>query len=226
MIMTGWRHERLVGELGKAMTDVEDSRRRIAEAADEERVRIERNLHDGAQQRLIGLRIRLSIVAELLRCDPQAGVEEVRALGFETERALEELRSLANGVYPALLTDHGLDVALCSVAHRTPMPVSVVSSDVSRHPIEIESAIYFVCVEALQNAMKHATGATGVWIRLSQSTELRVEVRDDGPGFVADQGTHRGLRNMHDRVEAIGGTLTIDAAPGQGTRVVGVVDLA
>ena len=226
MVLAGWRHERLTADLGQAMTDLEDSRRRIAEAADLERARIERDLHDGAQQRLIALRIRLGLAEELLKTDPGAGVEEVHELGFEAERALDELRSLAHGVYPPLLTDRGLPDALRSVAAQAPMPVHVVAVGVTRHPIEIESAVYFTCVEALQNALKHADGATGVWIKLSQTrTSLRFEIRDDGPGFTPGEHDGRGLRNMHDRIEAIGGELTVDATPGHGTRVIGSVQL-
>jgi signal transduction histidine kinase len=226
MVLANWRHERLTAELGRAMTDLEESRRRIAEAADLERVRIERDLHDGAQQRLVALRIRLGLAEELLETDPGAGVREVHELGFEAERALDELRSLAHGVYPALLTDRGLPDALRSVGARTPLPVHVAEFGVSRYPIEIESAVYFTCVEALQNAVKHAAGATAVSIKLRQtSTNLRFEIRDDGPGFTLKEHAGRGLRNMHDRIEAIGGEITVEAELGHGTRVVGSVQL-
>jgi len=226
MVLAGWRRERLTTDLGEAMTDLENSRRRIAEAADQERARIERDLHDGAQQRLVALRIRLGIAEELLTTDPGAGAQELHELGFEAERALEELRSLARGVYPPLLTDRGVAEALRSVAAQAPIPVHVVAPGVTRHQIEIESAIYFTCVEALQNAVKHAGGATGVWIRLAQThTRLRFEVRDDGPGFMLGDHDGRGLRNMHDRIEALGGDLTIDAQPGRGTSIIGSVRL-
>jgi signal transduction histidine kinase len=226
MVLASWRHERLTADLGRAMTDLDESRRRIAEAADLERARIERDLHDGAQQRLIALRIRLGVAEELLTSNPGAGAHAVRELGFEAQRALDELRSLAHGVYPPLLTDRGLPDALHSVAAQAPMPVPVVAVGVSRHPIEIESAVYFTCVEALQNAVNHAGGATGVWIRLNQtSTSLRFEVRDDGPGFTLADHDGRGLRNMHDRIEAIGGELTVETHPGRGTRVIGSIQL-
>jgi signal transduction histidine kinase len=227
MGLAAWRHGRLTADLGRALGDLEDSRHRIAEAADVERARIERDLHDGAQQRLVALRIRLTLAEELLRADPGAGVQVIHELGFEAERALDELRSLAHGVYPPLLTDSGLPEALRSVAARAPVPVHVVAPGVTRHPIEIQSAVYFTCVEALQNAIKHAGGATGVWIRLSQTRRvLRFEVRDDGPGFALGDHDGRGLRNMHDRIEALGGDVTIESAPGAGTRVIGSVQLA
>ena len=148
-------------------------------------------------------------------------------LGFEAERALDELRSLAHGVYPSLLTDRGLPEALRSVAAQAPMPVHVVALGVSRHPIEIESAVYFTCAEAIQNAVKHAHGATGVWIKLNQTrTSLQFEIRDDGLGFPPKKHTGRGLRNMHDRIEAIGGQITVEAKPRHGTCVVGSVQLS
>jgi signal transduction histidine kinase len=117
--------------------------------------------------------------------------------------------------------------ALRSVAAQVPMPVDVVAVAVTRHPIEIESAVYFSCVEALQNALKHAGGATGVWIELRQTRKrLTFGVLDDGPGFAPDDHDGRGLRNMHDRIEAIGGDLTVDSKAGHGTRVIGSVPLS
>ena len=226
MVLAGWRHERLAADLGRAMSELDDSRRRIAEAADVERARIERDLHDGAQQRLVALRIRLGIAEDLLKTNPGAGLKEVHELGFEAERALEELRSLAHGVYPPLLTDRGLPEALRAVSDQAPMPVRVSAAGVGRYPIEIESAVYFTCVEALQNALKHAGGVTGVWVELSQTPDtIHFEVRDDGRGFTPDKHDGRGLRNMHDRIEAIGGELIVDSKRGYGTRVSGSVRL-
>ena len=153
-------------------------------------------------------------------------VEEIHELGFEAERALDELRSLAHGVYPPLLTDMGLPDALQSIARQAPLDVHVVAVGITRHPIEIESAVYFTCAEALQNAVKHAHGATVVWIRLNQSrARLHFEIRDDGTGFSPSDHAGRGLRNMHDRIEAIGGQITIEATRPNGTRVVGFVRL-
>jgi signal transduction histidine kinase len=226
MVLAGWRHELLTADLGRAMADLEESRRRIAEAADVERSRIERDLHDGAQQRLIGLRIRLSLAEERIETDPAAGIEMVRELGLEAETALDELRALASGVYPPVLTDRGVADALRSVATQAPLPVHVAAAGVTRHPVEIESAVYFACVEAAQNAFKHAHGATGVWVTLRQTPDrLRFEVRDDGRGFEVGAADGRGLRNMHDRIEALGGWVTIESQPEQGPRVAGAVAL-
>jgi signal transduction histidine kinase len=227
MVLAHWRHDQLTAELGRAMTDLERSRRRIAEAADIERARIERDLHDGAQQRLVSLRIRLAMAEERLTTDPGAGAQVLKELGFETDAALDELRSLARGVYPPVLTSSGLPDALRSMAMLVPLPVHVVAVDVSRHPIEIEGAAYFTCVEAVQNVLKHAQGATAVWIKLLQTrTRLSFEVRDDGPGFALDEAHGRGLRNMRDRIEAIGGRLTVDTGRGNGTRVTGSVPVS
>jgi signal transduction histidine kinase len=227
IVLGAWQHERLIAALGKTTADLESSRRRIAEAADTERARIERDLHDGAQQRLIALRVRLTLADELMDSDPAAGIRQIHALGPEVDEALEELRALAGGVYPSLLTDRGLEDALRSLARRLPLRTHVAAAGVTRHPIQIESAVYFVCVEALQNAMKHAGTATGAWLRLTErSGTLRFEVRDDGQGFTpADESMQRGIRNMHDRIDAVGGELTIESSPGGGTRVSGCVDV-
>jgi signal transduction histidine kinase len=227
MILTSLRHERLTANLTVALNALEESRRRIAEAADIERARIERDLHDGAEQRLLALRIRLGLAEELLKTDPAAAVREVHRLGFEAERALEELRSIADGVYPPLLTGRGLHDALRAVAAQAPMLVHVIAVGITRHPVEVEGAVYFTCVEALQNALTYASGAGGVWIRLSQTRDrLSFEVSDDGPGFTVEGHEGRGLRRMHDRIEALGGELTVDARPGHGTRVIGCVRVA
>jgi signal transduction histidine kinase len=227
MVLAGWRQEQLTGELRRAMTDLQESRHRIAEAADVERARIERDLHDGAQQRLIALRIRLGLAEELLTADPATGVEVLRELGDQAEAALDELRSIAHGVYPPLLADRGLTDALRSVGLQAPLPVHVAAAGVTRQPIEIESATYFTCVEAAQNALKHADGATAVWIELRQTTDrLRLEVRDDGRGFDPAGVDGNGLRNMNDRIEALGGRLAVESEPGRGTRVSGSIPLS
>ncbi|MDA0172543.1 sensor histidine kinase [Solirubrobacter taibaiensis] len=228
------RHQDATSKLAAAMRQLEQSRRRIAEAGDLERARIERDLHDGAQQRLMMLRIRLSLVEEQLRPDTAAGADAVHDLGDEAERTLDELRSLAHGVYPAILNDRGLEDALRSLAAITTVPLHLQTRGLKRLPTELETAVYFTCLEAVQNAIKHAPSASAVWVRLGQGADtLSIEVRDDGPGFTAPREPangsvplHAGLRNMRDRLEAVGGSLTIDSAPGRGTRVIGRVPLA
>jgi signal transduction histidine kinase len=222
------RHERVKARLASSLTQLETSRRRIARAADMERARIERDLHDGAQQRLIALRVRLSLTEELLRRDPEAGAAAVVELGEEVDQTLDELRSLAHGVYPSMLRDRGIGEALRGVAAQAPVPVRVLTFGLTAHSTDVDTAVYFTCVEALQNAIKHAPTATIVRITLRQTDVLTVEVRDDGPGF-EPRATLRhdgdGLRNMRDRIEAVGGSLTIESAPGKGTRILAWVPL-
>ncbi|HET8757648.1 MAG TPA: sensor histidine kinase [Solirubrobacteraceae bacterium] len=226
LVLATVRHERLVDELAGSLHDLELSRKRIARAADLERSRIERDLHDGAQQRLIALRIKLSVAEELALTDPQAGADAVHAIGDEIEETLEELRALAHGVYPSVLGDRGLKDALRTVLSRSPIPARLLARDITRYPPEVETAVYYTCLEAVQNAFKHAGRASGVWVSLRENHELRFEVRDDGVGFVPPDGEYNGgLGNMRDRVEAVGGHLTIDSAPGHGTRIRGTVPL-
>ena len=219
-------HERLTVGLAASHSELEKSRQRIARVADAERSRIERDLHDGAQQRLIMLRIKLSLAEELLATDSRAAAGAVHELGTELDRAVEDLRALARGVYPSLLSDRGLADALRGAALDSPLAVYLEASGVTRHPVEIETAAYFVCLEAMQNAHKHAAGATGLWISVREEDALRVEVRDDGAGFSPPRESTGGLRNMRDRIEAVGGMLTINAAPGCGTRVAFSVPIA
>jgi signal transduction histidine kinase len=221
------QHRQLTDRLAASLDELEDSRKRVAQAADLERLRIERDLHDGAQQRLISMRIKLSLAEELAVDDPAAGVQAVHELGSQIDLALEDLRSLARGVYPALLSDRGLRDALRNVVAESPLAIHLRVQGLTRHPAEIETAVYFACLEAIQNAVKHAPDATGLWISLRQNHALVMEVRDDGPGFVAPgPNSNGGLGNMRDRLEAVGGRLTIDASPGHGTRIVGSVPLS
>jgi signal transduction histidine kinase len=227
MVLASLRHDELVSSLVSATSNLEASRQRIAEAALVERTRIERDLHDGAQQQLIAVRIGADIAEELLASDLPAAIEEIHKLGLNADRALAELRSLARGVYPALLTDHGLVAALRSVARDAAMPVRITASGVTRHSIQIESAIYFTCIEGIQNATKHASGATGVWLTLTESDGvLHFTVRDDGVGFDPSTVNGRGLRNMRDRIEALGGRVTVETGYGHGTSIVGGLDVA
>jgi signal transduction histidine kinase len=220
------REGRLKEDLELSLHDLDDSRKRIAKAADVERRRIERDLHDGAQQRLIALRMRLSMAEDLLRDDPDAASEAMRGLGDDIDHALEEIRSLAHGIYPALLADRGLVDALRSVGRRSALEVDVRGAGLRRLAPELETAVYFTCREALQNAAKHAEGATRARIALDQGpATLSFEVSDNGEGFAAASVAGSGLRNMRDRIESVGGTLTIQSAPGRGTVVRGAVPL-
>ena len=226
--LTTLENRRLAARTAELLREVEDSRARIAATADEERRRLERDLHDGAQQRLVALRMRLSLAAELLARDHAGGAELVRQLGPEAEAALEEMRALARGVYPAPLIDHGIAEALRSVARRSPLPVAVVSENGRRYPHAIEAAAYFCCLEALQNAAKHAGGATRVTVTISElDGHLRLEVIDDGTGFdPARISRGAGLTNLEDRAHAVGGRVTVESSPGSGARMVASLPLA
>jgi signal transduction histidine kinase len=208
-------------ESGRLLREVEESRARIATTADEERRRLERDLHDGAQQRLVALRMRLGLAAELLGRDDGRAAELVRQLGPEAEAALEEMRSLARGVYPAPLADHGLAEALRSAARRSALPVAVIAEDSRRYPRPLEAAGYFCCLEALQNAAKHAAGASRVTITIAERDgHLELEVADDGSGFdPARTARGAGLTNLEDRARAMGGDAVVESAVGRGTRM-------
>jgi signal transduction histidine kinase len=227
LVVATVKHERTVARLATLLTELDESRKRIARIADLERSRIERDLHDGAQQRLIALRIKVSLAEEIARADPVRGVRSLRELGDDVELALDDVRSLAHGVYPSLLTDRGLVDALSNAVGESPLPVHFTTHRVTRQAPAVETAIYFTCLEALQNATKHAGTGTGVWLSLRQDdATFGFEVRDHGRGFEPPSGAFNGgLRNMKDRIEAIGGRVTIDSAPGQGTRIRGTIPL-
>jgi signal transduction histidine kinase len=219
-------NQRLTAEAETATLEVGRSRARIAASAERERRRIERDLHDGAQQRLVAIRIELELAEELVQRDPAAGVARLRELEDEVDEALEELRSLAHGVYPPLLADRGLAEALETVAARSAIAVEVEASAIGRYVPEVESAVYFCVLEALQNVLKHAVGARRVAVRLdgANRTELRFSVRDDGEG--AGPGGIRagdGITNMRDRLAAVGGEVAVTSMRAVGTTVRGRV---
>ncbi len=208
-------------ELAAADQALRDSRRRLVMAADQERVSLERNLHDGAQQRLLSLAIQLRLAAELADEGTSPTSESLFVMHHAVTDAVEELRDLAQGVYPARLTELGLARALHAVARRSPLRIEIDDATVAPTDEGTEVAMYFVCLEAIQNASKH--GGPDTVIRISLVTEdddLVVRIIDDGPGFDPHQhATSRGLLNMADRVGALGGDFSIDTAPASGTAV-------
>jgi signal transduction histidine kinase len=208
-------------------SEVRASRARILASAYDERRRIERDLHDGAQQRLVALRIRLELAAEAVAAGRAEPVALLRELGAEAEVALEEVRSLAHGIYPAPLADLGLAGALQAVALCGPVPTTVMAEAGRRYPRDVETAAYFCCLEAMQNAAKHAGGATVIRVALSEGEgALGLEVCDDGPGFDPESTTPgAGLTNMRDRLAAVGGELEVRSTPGTGTRVLAHIPL-
>jgi len=211
LALSSLENQRLAAKVDASLIELRESRARIQAAADTERQRIERDLHDGAQQRLVALRIRLGLAADAMREDPARGRQIVRELGDEAEAALEEVRSLAQGVYPSLLADEGLAEALKALGRRSTPAARVAADGVGRFPPEIESAVYFCCLEALQNVAKHAAGTRSVAIALHADGALTFEVRDDGSGF--DRAAIRpgfGFTSMHDRIAAVGGRRSAD----------------
>ena len=204
--------------LGRSQDQLSESRRRVVAAADAERSRIERDLHDGAQARLVAIGIRLRLLeAQAATTDLASGVSEL--LG-EVEDAAADLRELSHGIYPPLLESRGLREALSAAGRRFNGVSTSGVDDVGRLGREVESALYFTCLEALTNASKHAPGSViGVTLR-DAAADVVLTITDDGPGFDGAGGDRsRGLVNMSDRIAAIGGRLDVETEPGAGTVV-------
>jgi PAS domain S-box-containing protein len=206
-----------VTERQRQEAEVRASRTRIVEAADAARRRLERNLHDGAQQRLVALSVTLRLAQSQVERDPQAACATLDAAREELARALDELRELARGIHPAILTDRGLTAALDALAARSPVPVEV-SAETDELPPAVEAAAYYVVAEALANVVKYAE-ASRVGVRVARENgRALVEVEDDGRGG-ADPASGTGLRGLADRVEALDGSLAVESPPGDGTRI-------
>ncbi|HEY6605458.1 MAG TPA: MASE1 domain-containing protein [Gaiellaceae bacterium] len=194
------------------------SRVRIVEAGDTERRRLERNLHDGAQQRLVSLSLRLRMIKASLRKDPESAEALLGEADSELDHALEELRELARGIHPAVLTDRGLEAAIRALAERAPIPVELARLPEDRLPDSVEAAIYYLVAEAITNVAKYAQ-ATCASVAVERSNGFAtVVVRDDGIGG-AEPVPGSGLVGLADRVEALGGRLHIESPPGQGTEL-------
>ena len=226
--------ERLIADLAsqaglilrnvRLIEELRASRQRLVAAQDQERWRIERNIHDGAQQQLVALAVKLRLARGMAHKDADATDAMLAQLQSDAQEALDDLRDLARGIYPPLLADKGLAAALEAQARRSPIPVAVKSDGVGRYLQEVEAAVYFCALEALQNVAKYA-GASRAFVRLSlEEGLLRFQVEDDGVGFdlsATRYGT--GLQGMADRLEALGGELAVRSAPGSGTTVSGEV---
>jgi signal transduction histidine kinase len=207
----------------EALQDLERSRARLVRAADDERRRFERNLHDSVQQQLISIKLRLEIEAEEGDLS-ESNRERLLEITQSVEAALAEVREVAHGLHPPLLTESGLPTALRRFREHAASPPEVAAVGVGRYPPEIESAVYYCCLEAIQNATKH--GGRGVHVSVALAEEdghLTFRVVDDGPGFAVDEVRGHGLQNMEDRLGALGGRLTIATAPGRGTTISGHV---
>jgi signal transduction histidine kinase len=211
-------NERLRAEIRAQLEQVRGSRQRIVEAGDRERRRVERNLHDGAQQRLVSLSLSLAMLREQVGDDPATAAAVVEATA-ELKRAIAELRDLARGIHPEILTEDGLEAAVGSLDERCSVPVSVTSDVEGRLPETVEAAAYFVVSEALANVAKYAQARSATVAIARANGSLTVSVSDDGVGGADPEGGS-GLLGLGDRVAAVGGTLRVESPPGAGTRVV------
>jgi len=225
----GWLALQLLGsnadpELTAQVTELQGARSRIIAAADDERRRIERDLHDGAQQRLVALALNLRMAEQRAVDGDPTAADLIRGAGEEANLALKELRDLARGIHPAILTNRGLRAALQDLASRATVPVEVVASPDERLPGAVEAAAYFVVSECLANIGKHAHAETATVAVSAQDGHVTVEVSDDGVGGAALDGGS-GIQGLADRVGALSGSLTVDSPPGVGTRVTAVIPL-
>jgi signal transduction histidine kinase len=208
------RNVRLIEEL-------QESRRRIVTAQDERARKLERDIHDGAQQQLVALSVKLGLAEQLTTRDPEKARAVLAELKAEATDALDNLRDLARGIYPPLLADQGLEAALEAHARKAPVDVRLDADGAGRFAAEVEAAVYFCCLEALQNVAKYAN-ANSATIRLaSDDGQLTFEVTDDGDGFDPAEARGAGLTNMRDRLEAVGGELEVRSTRGGGTTVSG-----
>lgn len=219
------KNVQLTAELSERVAELRASRQRLVAAQDAERKRVERDIHDGVQQNLVAMSMKLRLAQELAERDPERAREVMADLQADTGETLEALRDLARGIHPPVLSDHGLVAALDAHARRSPLPVRVEAPGIDRFPPDIESAVYFCCLEAIQNATKHS-GAEQIVVSLEmQDGELRFLVQDDGSGFSVGERAGSGTQNMVDRIAALSGELEIRSRPGEGSVVIGKVPL-
>jgi signal transduction histidine kinase len=213
------RNVRLVEELRA-------SQRRLVTAQDQERRRLERNIHDGSQQQLVALSVKTRLARDLTPRDPGKAAEMLTQIDAEIQTALDDLRDLARGIYPPLLIDEGLGAALDAQARRSPVPTTIRADGLGRYAPEVEAAVYFSCLEALQNVAKYADASSATVILAQSNGHLTFEVVDDGRGFdPAAERTGTGLQGIADRLGALHGEVTIRSEPGAGTRIRGRIEL-
>nr|MBA2600961.1 hypothetical protein [Actinomycetota bacterium] len=219
------KNAQLTAELSARIEELRASRQRIVAAQDAERKRIERDIHDGAQQQLIAMGMKARSARELAAADPGRAEDLLEEIVNDSTAAVQALRDLARGIYPPILAHRGLGSALEAHARRCPVTVKIESDGISRYASDIENALYFCCLEAIQNGMKHGRGPLTVTLRESDDS-LRFDVVDRGPGFQSeDTGIGSGMQNMADRLSALGGKLEIATGPEGGASVSGRVPL-
>jgi signal transduction histidine kinase len=211
------RNVRLIEELRA-------SRQRLVASQDEERRKLERNLHDGAQQQLVALAVKQRLLGNLIGRDDDKARAMVSQLAADTNDALETLRDLARGIYPPLLADQGLVAALEAQARKAAVPTTVEGNGVGRFGQDVEAAVYFSCLEALQNVAKYAEASSATIVLSNGDGSLRFTVTDDGTGFDASRTSYgTGLQGIADRLAALSGVLDVRSEPGQGTTVIGTI---
>jgi signal transduction histidine kinase len=211
--------QRLV-EVSARAEELRLSRQRLVEAQDRERRRLERDIHDGAQQHLVALAVNLSLASTLAVRSSDRANQVLADQELAAGEAIATIRGLSRGIYPSLLSDAGLEPALRAAVANSPVPVTVTSHGLQRYPASVEAAAYFCALEAFQNSLKHS-GATAIRVEITAADErtLVVAVEDDGTGFDLARPGGTGLANMRDRVESMSGTLRSVAATGRGTRI-------
>lgn len=217
-----------VGEIERYAVDLRDSRQRLVTSQDTERRRLERDLHDGAQQQIVALKIRLNLVRAMLSDGDVEDAEQlVREVMTDVDDAVRSLRELAHGIYPPLLASDGLARALAARTARSEVPIDVVDEGVGRCLPEVEATVYFCCLEAIQNITKYAR-ASAVSVTLARTSDgLEFRVSDDGVGFDATTVARgHGLNNLQDRLDALAGSLVVESTPGVGTTIHGTIPLA
>jgi signal transduction histidine kinase len=218
------RNVRLTEDLRGRLADLKAAQKRLVAAQDEARRRLERNIHDGAQQQLVALAVKLRLAQSLVSKDPGRAEEVLTELQSQTGETLENLRDLARGIYPPLLADKGLAAALEAQARKSVVPVDVSPDGVQRYPQEVEAAMYFSVLEALQNVAKYAEASHVDVVLGATKSRVRFEVRDDGVGFdPSGVGYGTGLQGIADRLSALDGSVDIRSAPGAGTVVAGAI---
>jgi signal transduction histidine kinase len=220
------RNVGLTAELQRRLEDLQGAQRRLVTAQDQQRRKLERDIHDGAQQQLVALTVKLRLAEQLVQRDPDQTRHVLASLQADAQTALEDLRDLARGIYPPLLADRGLAAALEAQARKSAVPVEISPNGVDRYDPAVEAAVYFSCLEALQNVAKYAD-ATVATVALAQAGDhLTFTVTDDGRGFdPSATGYGTGLQGIADRLGALDGTLNVRSAPGRGTTLIGTVPI-
>ena len=220
------RNFQLTADLQRRVEDLRESRRRIVAVQDETRRRLERDLHDGAQQHLVALKVKMGLAANMARSQDAVRTAELLAgLGGEADDAIQSMRDFARGIYPPLLQAEGLGAAISAQARKMPVVVSVEAPDLGRYGSEIESTVYFCVLESLQNVVKHAQASSARVLLRESDGQLQFAVSDNGVGLGTIQ-SGSGLTNLVDRIDSVGGVCTVESEPGQGTTVSGSIPLA